>query len=240
MGYRPFIGLALTILVCGCHVAINGMPAIQGSGTVITESRDLAAFTELFYGGSGTLRIVQGAPARISITCDDNLLPLIETEVDDQSLTIRSTERISPSSQLTFDVICPDIRVVRLSGSGDATLDRTEGQRLDIGLAGSGNVTVGHATNQHVEIALAGSGSVVIAGNADNVRAKITGSGSLDCRELSAEAVDVKVTGSGNARLHARESFIGKVTGSGNVQCAGSPSKKSQTITGSGRISFSD
>jgi hypothetical protein len=66
-----------------------------------------------------------------------------------------------------------------VNGSGSLAIDKAKAMRFDLGLSGSGRVTLGQVDVDRLNVQLLGAGGVSIAGKAKQLRATITGQGSL-------------------------------------------------------------
>ncbi len=71
-----------------------GGNSVKGSGIVKNESRNIAGFSSISISIPARLTIVQGETEGVVLEGDDNILPLIETVVDDRQLQIRFKEKI--------------------------------------------------------------------------------------------------------------------------------------------------
>ncbi len=191
--------------------------AIHGSGNIKTESRSVGSFSKIDLTGSPDVEVVVGSDTSLTVTTDDNILPVIETTVDGDTLNIGSKQSYSTSHGVNVKITVPALNGVSISGSGD------------IHVAGL------KAGDMHVNVT--GSGDVTLKGDADRLRAQITGSGDVHAADLSAKDVHVTVTGSGDATVRASEQLDATVTGSGDVRYYGNPPQVRKNITGSGDIS---
>lgn len=233
----------LTILsicsVLGCNIHISGTGfGTPGSGTVISESRTLPLFDQVEYAGSGEIRISQGELTEVTVTCDDNLLPFITTEVDGNVLRIKTTQGISPSNELSFAIVCPELHRLQLGGSGPAIVEPQECKSLDVGLTGSGSARLEHVKADSLTVNATGSGSIAGAGQVGTINASVTGSGSISIQEMQAQTVQANVMGSGGMQVYASESFQGSSTGSGSIVVYGNPTSKQANTLGSGTIHY--
>ncbi len=72
--FLKVIGLLIigNLLITAC-----GLRTIQGSGDVITESRDVSGFDSVSLTGIGRVIITQGDKESLTIEADDNLLEYI-------------------------------------------------------------------------------------------------------------------------------------------------------------------
>ena len=63
----------------------------------------------------------------------------------------------------------------------------------------------------------------------------ISGSGDVKATELDAAEVNVTISGSGDAQVHAEQSIVVSIAGSGDVSYSGSPAV-SQAVAGWGSV----
>lgn len=205
-------------ILCLGLININGCnPAIQGSGVSKTESRDVGSFSRIDLAGSPDVEVAVGPATSVSVTADDNILPVIETTVNGSTLNINSKSNYNSRIDVKVNITVPTLDGVSISGSGDIHVTGLKAGDMDVGVTGSGDVT--------------------IAGAADHVRGQITGSGDLRCGDLVAKHVEVTVTGSGDATFDATEELDATVTGSGDIHYSGDPPRVRKSVTGSGDIS---
>jgi len=190
--------------------------AIHGSGTAKTESRAVASFSKIDLAGSPDVEVTVGPAASVAVTADDNLLPIIETTVDGETLKIDSNHSYSTSLGVKVKITVPSLQGVSVSGSG--------------------NIHAAGLKNGELEASVTGSGDVTLSGVVERLRARIVGSGDLRAGELDAKNVRVAVTGSGDAAVRATEQLDASVTGSGNVRYSGNPTQVGRNVTGSGDI----
>src|SRR5579885_2595681 len=73
---------AATVLLAGCHRL-----RIKGDGVIKTESRPISEFSAVDISGGYEITWSSGKPS-LSISTDENLLPLIRTEVSGGTLQI--------------------------------------------------------------------------------------------------------------------------------------------------------
>lgn len=206
------LSLALIVLIptTGC----SRWFAVQGNGTIKTETRELQSFDRVSISGSGTLEINIGQPTKIEITTDDNLLQYLQTDVSSGKLAIRSTRSINPT-KLLYKVGASDVREIACSGATDVSV---------------------HGVN-NAELALRGSGAtdMEIDGQTKRLIVKISGAGDLDAAKLKAEEVVASISGSGNIDVHAEKTLKTSISGAGSVVYSGNP-EVDQSISGSGSI----
>ncbi len=97
---RFCLTIAFLIGVGGCEVNTGSGRGIPGSGVAASDTREVPAFDEVLLRTAGSLEVAIGALTPLELPGDDNLLPLIETRVEDGKLIISCGERIDPQTPL--------------------------------------------------------------------------------------------------------------------------------------------
>lgn len=196
-----------------------GGPAgiVMGSGRVISEEREVQDFDSVRMSGSGTLILQQTGSESLVIEAEDNILPLLTSEVRDRRLMLglRPGSSYRASRKVTYRLTVKDMKGIEVSGSGDV-------QGTDI------------STDS---LTLQGSGSfdMTLAGRADRLQVDISGSGAFQGDALESREATVMISGSGDATVKVTDSLDAFVRGSGNVVYIGNPTL-TQRVSGSGSI----
>lgn len=206
---------AALILLIPAAAWAGDKKTVVGSGKKATESRELAKFDELELRGTGDVEITIGRRGPLKITADDNILPLITTEIKDGRLIISVTGNIRAKTEMSYTVTVPDIKAVTLAGSGEISIKGVDNKNLSLAIKGSGDVRASGKTGQ-LSIAIKGSGDVSAA-------------------KLSAKIVSISITGSGDANVSVEDSLSVSIKGSGDVTYRGDP-LIAQAIKGSGEV----
>lgn len=214
---RSFAWIGVVLLAVagtGCFDIVFG--GVQGSGTVESEQRDVGPFTRIDLTGSPDVDVRVGEPLEVIVETDDNLLPLIETRVEGDTLHVGSTKSYSTRKGVVIRVRVPSLESVSVQGSGDITATGVAGESF--------------------EAEVTGSGDIVARGTVRSVRATISGSGDIDLSDLRAEDAAVTVRGSGDIEVYATGELDASVVGSGDIRYRGDPSDVRREVTGSGDI----
>jgi hypothetical protein len=208
---------------------------VQGNGKIVRQARNIGHFNGLAMALPGNVEIRTGNSEGLSIETDENLLPLIETVVEDGTLKIRSKRKVNIKTRtLKIVVQARELDRLALAGSGDIDADRVAGKRVRFDVGGSGSIKVGKAEGDAIDVNLGGSGDLkVIEGGARSLSASIGGSGTIDMTRVRVDKASVTVAGSGDATLWVRDSLSMTVAGSGDVNYYGDP-QVSKSVVGSG------
>jgi hypothetical protein len=219
-------------------VTSSRAPMIKGSGKVVEQNRTVSAFSKIRLEGSFTIEAQQGNRTQVSVRADDNLTDHLETVVENSTLVVRGTPKVSwrTSSPMVVRVTFQELQAAELSGSGDFNIHDLKTERFAASVSGSGDMRVDKAQVVNLQARLAGSGDLVVTGSADTVEASLAGSGDIDLQQLMAKKGSVKLAGSGDLNVHASESVSVSLVGSGDVRVYGRPATVNRQVVGGGNV----
>lgn len=211
----------------------------KGNGKIVTEKRSTADYDQIRVGGFFDVELVSGKEGAITMEGEENILPLVKTEVENGVLLIytEKNKSINTSKKLVITVPFISITDVSLGGSGSITTKSTiKATKFSVKLSGSGDIDLTLDVND-AEVNISGSGDVNLKGKTANYDGKLSGSGDLDTYELKAENANAVISGSGNIRLYCSNNLTARISGSGNISYKGDPKTKDTKVSGSGSIS---
>ena len=225
-------GLALALLPIGA-----GAATVVGSGVRKAETRAVGGFHAIALGVDASVDVRQGTSEGLSITGDDNVLPLVETGVESGTLKIRwknERDNVRPRS-LAIVVDVKSLDSITVGGAGTVHAAKLSAGSFNARIGGSGDIVLDAIEAGSVHTTIGGSGRMTVAGRADDLETTIAGSGKLAAGKLAARRVKATLSGSGTATVWAGDTLQVTIAGSGEVAYYGKP-KVSQTIMGSGTV----
>ena len=207
--------LAVALSACTFTISYD-----EGSGVVVSETRELSEFDEVAFTGIGTLNIAMGDEELLEIEAEDNILPRIVTDVRGGRLEISfDSERwetlIRPTEPIRYFLTVRSLKEVNLSGLGDVQIEEIESDKLVLTLSGAGRVKT--------------------SGEVNELEINVTGAGSYDGSDMKSERIDVNLSGAGSATVWVTEFLDVNISGLGNVRYYGEPEIR-KTVTGLGTL----
>ena len=235
----PFPALALVIFAAVVTVAPRPAAAerVQGSGVVKTEARSVSGFHAIAVDVPAAVTLHQGNAEGLTITTDDNIAPLVETLVENETLKIRWARRDLSVKVKRLDIAI-DVKTVdtlAIDGSASLRAPSIKSSALTIAIAGSGDVKVDALDANSLRVAIRGSGQLTTAGRADALDVAISGSGEFRAAKLASQRARLALNGSARATVWVKDDFTATIAGSGEITYFGKP-RITQTVAGSGRI----
>jgi hypothetical protein len=213
---RTILFLALMLVVpvlAGCHHLGN----VSGSGKMKLEKRDVPAFTAVNVSGAYDVEIVVQKEQSLEIEGDDNLLPLIRTEVKNGVLNIDTEKSFSTKHALRVRISVPNLDALKTSGASEFDVTNVKSDEFNIEASGAGHIQ--------------------IAGETKALEIGMSGAVGLDAKDLKAEKVTVNSSGAASADVYASEELRASVSGAGNVDYYGDPKTVTEDTSGAGSIS---
>jgi hypothetical protein len=171
---------------------------IAGSGNVVSETRDVGAFTAIVFDSEGTVVVTTGEEASLVVEADDNLQQYLTTSASDNVLEVSTADGvdIAPSEPPVFRIGVGRLTAVDLAGVGTIDVSGIEATRLNVTLSGVGDVTINPATVGELVLDLNGSGTATFAGSADRLQAAVAGAAALSAADLEIKAATIDASGS--------------------------------------------
>ncbi len=209
---------------------------VKGNGTIITKNRTVGSFDKVSLAASFDVKLIKGKEGAISIKGEENIIPLVETEVRGNTLKIKfkNNVNISTTRKLTVTVAFENIEGISLGGSGNIYAeDPIKAASISFNVGGSGNIKAKViATN--VKTNIGGSGNIRLSGKTEKLKSNIAGSGSIRAYDLKASSLKASIAGSGNIKASVSTKIKASVVGSGNIYYKGEPKYVDIDSLGSG------
>ena len=211
---------------------------VRGNGNVKTEDRSIGNFSGVSSYGPYNVYLTQDSSYKVSVEAEDNLLPYIDTYVENGELKVRTKEgyNLSNSREISVHVSAPSFSAIKTVGSGDIISQSKINNSTAIALEATGSGDIKANLNApEVKAEVMGSGSINLEGETKSFNGNITGSGNIKAFELKSENSDVEILGSGNADVYASVKLSIEVNGSGDVKYKGN-GQVASNIHGSGSV----
>jgi hypothetical protein len=218
------------VLVVFGFVNINmifatGETEIIGNGNIVIVDRTVSLpFNSIELTTGLIINLYQADEPRIEIKADSDIEPYIQTEIDNNVLTIQRTHgvRLRPTECIIL-VYMPNIASLKSSGSGRIIfMDTIKTDNLKLEITGSGEIE-GRIESENLNMRISGSGKIRLSGTSNKAVIGITGSGRIDSENLEIENAEISVSGSGEVRVTVNNRLEGRISGSGDILYKGNP-----------------
>ena len=200
--------MALALATTACDLG-----GTRGQGEVTSETRPTDTFSHVEAGAGINVSIGIGTASSLEVRAQGNILPIIVTEVSDDTLRINSSSSYSTSEKVEVILATPQLDGLVLSGGSRGSVDGLASEAFAIDLTG---------------------GSVLTAsGTANTVTLDVNGGSVAEMEALEAETINVDVSGGSRAEVRATDLVSGSATGGSKVSVFGDADVRVDTTGGS-------
>ena len=219
----------LLVLVIGLSLVLTAGSCLQGkhvvgSNNYISQEVKADHFNEIKLLGSANISYHQDTRSHVEIHGSDNIIPLVETYVDGNTLMIKFKKNVSIwKGKLEIKVFAPELNKLTINGSGNIQGEGLNCRRMAVSINGSGDVRLQQIESQECQAGISGSGNINLKGKAIQAKYAIAGSGNIQAADLEAENTDASISGSGNISCYASQKLVARVKGSGDIAYKGNP-----------------
>lgn len=222
----------------GCTANFVGGETIRGSGTLSEETYAFTGITGVQLSTVGELDIQLGDTEELRIEADDNLLQYFEAEQDGGTLRIgtRRGVNLRPSETVRYTLTVKELEFLGLSSSGNAHAPALSADRFEIRISSSGDVSLDGIDAGSLIVGISSSGDVEIGeGEVEMQEISVSSSGNYRGESVRSGQATVRLSSSGDARLWVEDSLDASVSSSGSVYYMGDP-EISDSHSSSGRV----
>lgn len=195
-----------------CH-EIAG--SVQGSGNRVVQSREIGDFRALSTEGAFQIRVVCQKSPDLQIEGDDNILPLISTEISNGTLRLRSLRGYSVREPIEVRISVQNLESLSVSGAG----------RIDIEAL----------NNERFAIDSTGAPTIRAAGITKVVDINAYGATKIDTQRLEASRAVVESSGVSKIDLEVKDELEVNISGPSTVTYEGDPVVK-KSVNGPGKL----
>lgn len=193
-----------------------GFGSTKGSGNIVTEKRDVAGFNAIDVSNVFVVEVTSQSEFSVEVEADDNLLPLIRTEVQNGRLEISAEKKIKSKSPIKVRIGAPNIAKLNASGASRTTISNISGTAINLDISGASKVT--------------------LKGNASQLTADMSGASSVDATELQCEKVSVDSSGASKAKVNATGTLSVDASGASSISYVGTPATINKKTTGASSV----
>lgn len=209
---------------------------ISGKGPLKSETRSASDFHAVDVEIPGDVEVRVADQYSVEVQAQENILPLLKTEVENGHLKLYFSESVSNVKDLKVRIAGPSFDELDLSGSGTLkTTTPLSGQKLTLEIGGSGSIDIPQADVSEMKCSIAGSGNIQVSGKSSDISFEIAGSGDIAAKGLVANTAKAEIAGSGSVTCNVAQTLKAEIAGSGDVYYTGTPSVDTD-VSGSGKV----
>jgi hypothetical protein len=232
-----FLPILLTLLLCSCTVGIANT-AVQGSGKIASEDRQVQGMRGVILATTGDLTITLGDQEALRIEAEDNLLPYLQTQVRNGTLTIgtKPNTNLRPTQPIHYYLAVKGLEALSVTSNGNIAAPVLRADRFTAEISSNGDIRLAGLYANSLQVRISSSGDLEInEGEVSQQSITISSSGQYKAGGVRSQTADVRLSSSGNATIWVTGSLNAQLSSSGNVNYYGRPAI-TQRMSSSGKI----
>ena len=199
--------------------------SIIGSGNIVNNEYAFTGFTSVKAGYTCDVTITEGSDYSVTISCDDNVVPYLETYTLANVLHI-NLKPGSSFSNFTFKatIVMPDLSSLNMSGASSAKVsgfDSNEDFRVVVSGASNANINLISIGNLRCNISGASQLNLGSTSSSADITINCSGASTIDLRNFSAQNGNVSVSGASTAYINIDGNLSGSVSGASTLYYRG-------------------
>jgi len=210
--YLLLASLLFAIIFASCSIKHS----VKGSGTTTSEDRTAGYVSSIDITGDFIIDVTCGKQNSIKVEAEDNILPLIETKVEDEKLTISTKEDITALREVRITIAIHTLKELESDGKSKITVKALHTDELDV------------SANEE--------GIIELEGKVDELNITIDDEAKVLAKSVITKKTYVSIYGEGKAEVNARRYLEASVKGKGVIDYWGDPEEISISASGGGAV----
>ena len=222
---KKVLFLVVSVLVLtSCKIDLGNWGSaehIEPSDEIVSKTYKLSPFEEVYMSGFGIVELIQSEEkdGTVELTAPENYAELLKFESKGGKLEINFTKKSIniDAHKIKIKVYTNDLVKIQNSGAAGITMEKLDTDKL--------------------KVVNSGVGEIRVAGITDDAELICSGVGSIEAKDLKALNVKASVSGVGSISCYASDKLEGSVSGVGSLKYAGHPKQVEKHRSGVGSIS---
>ncbi len=229
------LSLGAALLLCACNINITS--GENGNGNVVTQEREITGdFSEVSGSAGLDVYLSQGNENKIVVEADENLLPLIETEVEAGKLSVTTNQNIGRSKAKKVYVTFKEINAVEASSGAEVTGNSViKSQNLSLKCSSGADLEVEIFAEEVTAKASSGA-EMKVAGTATMLRADASSGSELNAKDLMVLNCAAEASSGAEITVNVKEKLETNVGSGGDINYYGNPLSVNSNKSHSGSV----
>lgn len=234
---KIIVTTVLSMLMLSCNFSMNLGPGVRGNNKVVTKERTINGdFDEIKVSNGLDVYLTQDTNESLSIQADENLHDIIMTSVENNILSIYTTENINYAASrkvmVSFDAVS---KIKATSGCDVYSTNTIIADALELSTTSGSDMELDiEATSVTCD---SSSGSdLKLSGTADYLVAEASSGSDIKAGNLVTKTAEVRASSGADITVNATEKLTAKSGSGGDVKYYGNPEKVEKSDNTSGSI----
>lgn len=233
---KSYVSLFALLLISHFAIAQWGGSALKGSGNVQTENRSVGSFDQIVVSSGIDLYITQGSSTGVKVEADDNIIPIIKTEVKGNTLKVYSEKGWRNAKKVRVNVTMPSIQGISASGGSDVySVGSLKADNLSLKGSGGSDLNL-NLQVEHLDCSVSGGSDAELEGAAAEIHMTASGGSDIEAYGLKAKTCTVSASGGSDAYVNVTEKIDLSASGGSDIHHKGGAEVGRKSVSGSSDV----
>ncbi len=227
-----------TIILSSCTYNCNSGRGKKGNGNIVSQEVSVNPFSDLTISGAYQVYLRNDSTYSVRIMADENLIDRVLVKDEHGELVIKTQMgfNLRPSRRIKIYISSPEFKQVKVSGAVDIFGEGKISGTNELSIKSSGATLVKLDLDvPKVLVDISGAGEVNLTGETRDFDIESSGASEVNCFDLKAENIKLKISGAGDAKVYSSVSLDVIIRGAGSVKYKGN-ARVTQKISGAGSL----
>lgn len=229
--FKIFMMLAM---LAGCV----SLPKVTGSGREVSDSRELASYDAVEVYGDLVVNLVPGKGTNVKITGDDNIVGLVKTTLDDETLTLKleCDCQATPTNPIVVDIQGEALRSIRVSDSVKLNIKGLRMEDVEVELTDNAKLRLIDINADQLGVFASDSSEVEATGSTNEFFIQAEDKAKFSGDEFNIEAAEVSSTDKSDVKLKVNSKLEAELSDDAILRLKKQPKEQNTQIEDSAVI----
>lgn len=211
---------------------------IRGSGKVVKSERQVEQFEAISASAGIEVILLQDSIIKVVVEADDNLQPIIKTEVSNGELRIFPQKPISYALAKRVFVSFKTLHSVEASSGSDIKSKMAlKLELLNLSASSGASINLKLLVNK-LSVEGSSGGNIDLSGSAESMDVDGSSGANIRMSEVQSKMVNAGASSGANLKIFASEKIVAKASSGGGISVEGNPKERNIEKSSGGDITF--
>ncbi|QHT68747.1 DUF2807 domain-containing protein [Rhodocytophaga rosea] len=235
LGFLTLILIAITVFVAVAKY-YQYADTVTGNGKNTSNVRQVTDFNSIEVSGKISVNLTQGAPTKVEVKGDENLIVLIRTEVSGNQLRIYTKDKINRQTKIEVDVTVPNIESLHLSGGANIqSTNELKGEELALKTSSGSQATLALQYKNLTSDSNAGS-ILKLSGQVEEASFEASAGSIINAFDLNARKCSVQANAGSMTEVKVLDQISADISSGSSLTYDGEPAVRDVNASSGGMI----
>mgnify|MGYP001300613981 CR=1 FL=1 len=232
---KVLVAFVAAIALTSCNFDIR-FGQVNGNGNVLTEERPVSNFTAVRGSAGIDVYLTEGTENKVVVEADENLMEIIETYVDGNTLKITSNTSIGHCKAKKVYVTYENLESIEASSGADVIGNSViKSETLSLESSSGADLEV-EVFAKEIYANTSSGADLKVSGTANRLVAEASSGSDLKARQLEVISCKASASSGADITVNVKEDIDASASSGGDVKYFGNPSDVSVKDSQSGNV----